>query len=551
MALLKKKKVSTRRQQVRDNLATERFSRLAAVVNSGYPKAFGIFFIFILATTAILGLELKPETISAEGYRSFLPWPQLLSLLLIVATISTGISLYIHHYKPQILQKTTRLVALGALFWILLAVTHIFSFNPEWKPLSVGAAVACAIVLTIAYDQRFAIGLVMFYTLLAAFAVDQVASVELVIIMAAGALSCCFSLREIRTRKKLIEVSLLSTIVVFLTTVALGLLKNDPPKIYYSHAGTASAATFIVGIFIQAFLPIIEQAFGIATSMTLMDYSDANQPLLRKLAMEAPGTFTHSLIIGSISESAAESIGANGLLCRVGAYYHDIGKIHKPAYFVENQMGSVNRHEQLSPAMSQLVIAGHVKDGMEIAREFGLPAVLRQFIETHHGTTLMEYFYHEAKKRQEEKQGTVAEAEFRYPGPKPKSKEAAIVMLGDAVESACRTLNDPTPTKVETLVHTIAMKRLQDGQFDECDLTLRELSKIEESLSKSLAAHHHGRIAYPSDEEKAKSNGNHNGKGKTNGNGKNNAPSQNTNESDISPEQESGKQTQLSSHESI
>jgi len=325
--------------------------------------------------------------------------------------------------------------------------------------------------------------------------------------MAAGALSCCFSLREIRTRKKLIEVSLLATIAVFLMRTALGIIQNQPVKEYILQAGIAAAAAFVVGIFIQAFLPIIEQTFGIATSMTLMDYSDANQPLLRKLAMDAPGTFSHSLLIGSIAEAAAESIGANGLLCRVGAYYHDIGKIHKPAYFVENQMGSSSRHEQLSPAMSQLVIAGHVKDGIEIAKEFGLPSVLREFIETHHGTTLMEYFYHEAKKRQDERQSPVWESEFRYPGPKPRSKEAAIVMMADAAESAARSLTDHTLAKVETLVHTIAMKRLQDGQFDECDLTLRELSLIEASLSKSLTAHHHGRIAYPKTEEKPKANG--------------------------------------------
>jgi putative nucleotidyltransferase with HDIG domain len=506
--LRKKKKVNPRRQQVRDNIATERFSRLKIIVNSPLPKATGILILFVLATTLVLGLEVRPETTPEGTLRSLKAWPQLISLLVIVSSISLGMSLYLYHYQARLLDKTTRIFALTGLYWILLAVTRIFSFDEQWKPLAVGTAVACAIILTIAYDQRFAIGMIMFYTMLAVFAVDQIATVELLLVMVAGALSCCFSLREIRTRKKLIEVSLWATIVVFLTATALGIIQKDPPNTYIMHAGIAAGATFVVGIFIQAFLPIIEQAFGIATSMTLMDYSDANQPLLRKLAMEAPGTFSHSLLIGSIAEAAAEAIGANGLLCRVGAYYHDIGKMHKPAYFVENQMGSTSRHEQLSPAMSQLVIAGHVKDGIEIAKEFGLPAVLRQFIETHHGTTLMEYFYHEAKKKQDEKLGLVSDSEFRYPGPKPRTKEAAILMLADASESACRSLNDHTPAKVETLVHQLAMKRLQDGQFDECDLTLRELSRIEAALSKSLAAHHHGRIAYPKDEKKEEPNGN-------------------------------------------
>ena len=231
--------------------------------------------------------------------------------------------------------------------------------------------------------------------------------------------------------------------------------------------------------------------------MTLLDYSDANQPLLKRLAMEAPGTFSHSLMIGSIAEAAAEAIGRNGLLCRVGAYYHDIGKINKPGYFVENQIGSLSQHKELSPAMSQLIIVGHVKDGIELADEYGLPAVLKQFIETHHGTTLVEYFYNQAKKKLDEKPSELSETEFRYAGPKPLTKEAAIVMLSDSVEGTVRALPEVTPTRIEVIVHNMAMKRLQDGQFDECDLSLRELSLIETSISKTLIAHYHGRIAYP------------------------------------------------------
>jgi putative nucleotidyltransferase with HDIG domain len=259
-----------------------------------------------------------------------------------------------------------------------------------------------------------------------------------------------------------------------------------------------------VGLLIQSFLPLIEKLFRIATSMTLLDYSDANQPLLKKLAMEAPGTFSHCLMIGAIAEAAAEAIGRNGLLCRVGAYYHDIGKIPKSTYFVENQGGGKSKHEELSPTMSQLIIVGHVKDGIEMAREYRLPAVLRQFIETHHGTTLVEPFYNEALKKHEApvngerpKEAPPSESEFRYAGPKPRSKEAAIVMLADSVEGAVRSLAEVSPAKVETVIHNISMKRLQDGQFDECDITLRELSQIEKAMSMALAAHYHGRIAYP------------------------------------------------------
>ncbi len=504
-----KKKVNARRQRVRETIASERFGRLSSVVNSSIPAGLLILACFIAATLAILGLDTGHEEFYAQGFRVFRPWPQIAALGVIVGIIAIGAAVYIHAYQPRIIARPIRAVALASLFWLLLTATRFLSLSEKWMYLATGTAVACAIVLTIAYDQRFAIGMTMFYAILACFAVGQIATVELFLTMMAGIMVCCFSLREIRTRKKLIEVSLFATLAVFITALALGVIQSLPMRQTLFQSGVAAGATFAVGVILQAFLPIIESAFGIATSMTLLDYSDANQPLLRKLALDAPGTFSHSLLIGSIAENAAEAIGANGLLCRVGAYYHDIGKINKPTYFVENQMGLASRHEQLSPAMSQLVIVGHVKDGIEIAKEFGLPAVLRQFIETHHGTTLMEYFYNEARKKQDERQTPVTEAEFRYPGPKPRSKEAAIVMLADAAESAARTLTDAAPTKVESMVHHIAMKRLQDGQFDECELTLRELSRIEASLSKSLAAHHHGRIAYPKlNEPTATKNGN-------------------------------------------
>jgi len=502
------RKINARRQRIRETMASERFARLSAIVNSPIPVGLLVLACFVAAVLVIFGLDTTHEEFYIRGFKVFKPWPQILSLGVIVGIIAAGAAIYTWAYQPRIVSRPTRAVTLATLFWLLLVATRFLSLSEKWMYLATGSAVACAIVLTIAYDQRYAIGMTMFYAILACFAVGKIATIELFLTMMAGIMVCCFSLREIRTRKKLIEVSIISTIVVFITAMALGVVQSLSMKQTIFQSGIAAGSTFAVGVVIQAFLPIIESAFGIATSMTLLDYSDANQPLLRKLALEAPGTFSHSLLIGSVAEAAAEAIGANGLLCRVGAYYHDIGKINKPTYFIENQIGPVSRHEQLSPAMSQLVIVGHVKDGVEIAKEYGLPAVLRQFIETHHGTTLMEYFYNEARKKQDERQSTVSESEFRYPGPKPRSKEAAIVMLADAAESAARTLTDTSPTKVEMLVHAIAMKRLQDGQFDECELTLRELSRIEASLSKSLAAHHHGRIAYPKLQDSPKNGGN-------------------------------------------
>jgi hypothetical protein len=264
-------------------------------------------------------------------------------------------------------------------------------------------------------------------------------------------------------------------------------------------AAWAAGAGVVVGFFVAGVLPFVEKAFKVTTPMTLLELSDVHQPLLRKLAQTASGTYNHSLNVAVMAENAAEAIGADGLLCRVGAYYHDIGKINKPGYFIENQAGGPNRHEKLSPAMSLLIIVGHVKDGLEMAREYNLPTALHHFVESHHGTTLVEYFYHAAQQRKGEGEPQPSEFEFRYPGPKPQTREAAILMLCDTVESAARSVAEPTPNKLEQLVHKLAMKRLMDGQFDESNLTLEELHRVEEAITRSLVGIHHGRIKYPSE----------------------------------------------------
>jgi putative nucleotidyltransferase with HDIG domain len=427
-----------------------------------------------------------------------------------------GATIYAYRWRPRTVRSHMRGFSLICLFILLLAIARFGSLSSHgglWGPAwGTGTAVLAAIVLAIAYDQRFATGMSAMYCIFAVLAVGprpdqglQLQGVGLFLTMFSGAAVCCFSLQDIRTRMKLLEVGALTAAVVFVTSLSSVYLnfRGAPPgwTAVLQGGGYHAMAAFLAGLLIQSLLPLIEKLFHIATSMTLLDYSDANQPLLKKLAMEAPGTFSHSLLIGSIAEAAAEAIGCNGLLCRVGAYYHDIGKISKPKYFTENEMGSASRHKELSPAMSQLIIVGHVKDGVEMAQEFGLPNVLLQFIQTHHGTTLVEPFYHEAKKKYEDGKKLIepppSESEFRYAGPKPKSKEAAIIMLADAVEGAVRSLTEVTLSRVENVVHNIAMRRLQDGQLDDCDLTLRELSLIETSMSKSLAAHYHGRIAYP------------------------------------------------------
>jgi putative nucleotidyltransferase with HDIG domain len=243
--------------------------------------------------------------------------------------------------------------------------------------------------------------------------------------------------------------------------------------------------------------------FGVLTDLSLLELGDITHPLLQELVRRAPSTYNHSITVGSIAEAAADAIGARGLLVRVGAYFHDIGKMLKPGYFVENQGQGDNRHQSLVPAMSTLVIIAHVKDGADLARQNRVPEPIVDFIQQHHGTTLVEYFYRQASERKEADphgSAVVDESSFRYPGPKPQTKEAGILMMADAVESASRALVEPTPSRIESLVEDISRKRLLDGQFDECGLTLEEVRKIGDSLVKSLTAVYHGRVKYPDQE---------------------------------------------------
>jgi len=493
--LFKRKKTSPRRNKVRQNIPAVRFSKILQPVNMRTINSILLCLLFVVLCVPIIAFEL----ILKGRYLQVIP------ISIIIAEICAAAALYIHHYQKRIVRNNIRALALIIVFLLLLFISKLCISLTNHTSWAVGTSVFAAIILTIVYDQRFALGMSLVFTILNCFAAVAVADIGLFLTMTAGVVVCCFSLKEIRTRMKLLEVGTLTAFVVLFTSLVLGFWFADTPSsVLVRESGWNALAALVSALIIQSLLPIIEKAFGIATSMTLLDFSDMNNDLLRRLAMEAPGTFSHSLLVGSVAEVAAEAIGRNGLLCRVGAYYHDIGKINKPGYFVENELGSSSRHKELSPAMSQLIIVGHVKDGTEMSKEYKLPSVLRQFIDTHHGTTLVEYFFREAKKKQNSKGGkkaSLSESEFRYAGPKPRTKEAAIVMLADSAEGALRSTTDITPKKIETTIHNIAMKRLQDGQFDECELSLRELSQIEASMAKSFAGHYHGRIPYPEQDE--------------------------------------------------
>lgn len=424
-------------------------------------------------------------------------------LLLLVVV---GMWVYIRSYKPRIVENPLRGLALTVLLagCIALAVWGTAAAPSYTYALAVFPVLIVAIVLAIAYEQRLALGLGMAHALLVALTLG--ARVGFLLVLLVGVAVAVIQLRDVRTRSKMIWVGLWTGLAMAAATWLTGLLERplyltlpvSQLELILWDSVTVFVTGLATGLLIQGALPAIESTFGVTTSMTLKELNDASHPLIRRLAQEAPGTYQHSLRLADLTEAAANAIGANGLLCKVGAMYHDVGKINKPGYFVENQAEGPNRHEKLSPAMSLLIIVGHVKDGVELAREYGIPATLRHFIESHHGTTLVEYFYHAARQRSDlHNTPAPTEFEFRYPGPKPQTREAAILMLCDAGESAARTLAEPTPIRLEQLIHQIAQKRLMDGQLDDCNMTLRELHLIEQAITKTLAATYHGRVKYP------------------------------------------------------
>lgn len=250
------------------------------------------------------------------------------------------------------------------------------------------------------------------------------------------------------------------------------------------------SAVLMIGV-----LPYLESAFSVTSMIKLLELSNPNHELLRRLLLEAPGTYHHSLMVGNLAEASAEAVGANPLLVRVGAYYHDIGKIKRPEYFVENQRGFDNPHEKIAPALSTLIITSHVKEGVEMGREARLPEVILDFIEQHHGTSLAKYFYSRAL--EEDREGNISEESFRYEGPKPQTKEVALVMLADSVEAAVRSLPEPSPEGIREMVRVIINDKLDDGQLEECDLTFKDLDTITGSFCKLLEGVYHKRIEYP------------------------------------------------------
>ena len=407
------------------------------------------------------------------------------------------LTLYAVHFASHVLASNTRVFGVYTVSLVALAAVRLleeFGFSVHWTPV-----VLAAMIIAVTSGPTLAFGVAGFLALIAGIATNT--GLTLAVPLLAGGFAAVLSLLRLRRRTDLIEAGAVAGVVQFVVVWAVHLARlraEGPATSWPVHESlVALGSGMLAGFVLTGTLPYVEKFFDVATDLRLFEWTDQNQPLLRKLAFEAPGTYHHSTVVGNIAEAAAEEIGANALLARAGAYLHDVGKLNRPEFYVENTSGSSSRHEELSPTLSTMILTAHTKDGVELAARYGVPSPLRRIIAEHHGTSVVEYFYDKALKAAENPTESVRQGMFRYRGPKPRGPESAIIMLADSVESAARSIENASPSRIEKLVREIVQKRLGDGQLDESRMNITDIRRVEKSLVRSLMAISHPRIRYP------------------------------------------------------
>ena len=437
--------------------------------------------------------SLRSQTKTERTYR----FVSLTSVFFLILVIMISLTFRIERRRPH---------SPLAFFYLMLGIiaTVAVAQCTQWTAITgsdweILPLMLFAMLIAIVYSWELATILSIFLTIVVV--CGNGGSADLLIILLGTTVAATVQLGRLRSRKKLVVVGAVAGLAAFFLTVALGIQGNRvTDTLLYVDAGINFLWATLAGLLITGFLPFIEKQFDVLTDMSLLELGDISHPLIRELIKVAPATYGHCTQVGSIAETAADAIHARGLFTRVGAYFHDIGKIMKPEFYSENQGGLGNVHDTLEPQLSTIVLIAHVKDGVDIARQYHLPRPLIDLIEQHHGTSLISFFYGRATKGGKEE---VEESTFRYPGPKPQTKEAAVLMIADTCESACRSMGmGVPPNKVEAKIRALIRQKLDDGQFDESGLTLNDLKTVEKSVVNSIVAAMHGRIQYPEGAEK-------------------------------------------------
>ncbi len=431
-----------------------------------------------------------------EGWlATFIP---LLARMFLILSSFIVLYFFLYYFRQDIYRSNPKLLALFLVFALQLFLVNLTEIANSGFDLShyIYPIALLPIMVTILFDAE--VGILSTFVLAFLLGVLHRFDFSIAFMTIIVGTIACFTSRHVRMRSEFFRIMYSTAFTFALFILLMENLRLTPNEDYLLDIGYGIINGMIVPLLAIGLLPVFESIFSITTDITLLELSDLNHPLLKRLSLEAPGTYHHSIIVGTLTESAAKAIGANSLLARVGAYFHDIGKMEIPEYFVENQLGLKSKHEELTPSMSSIILSSHVKKGRMLGEEADIPDDVLNFIEEHHGTMLQSYFYNKAI---EQGMGEVAANKFRYPGPKPQTPETGIAMLADAVEAASRTLDDPKPARIDSLIQRIISDRFESGELDECPLTLKDLSKIKDAFSKILIGSFHHRIKYPSKED--------------------------------------------------
>ncbi len=433
--------------------------------------------------------SLRNLELARRGTSEFL-YPPVARMLLMLLFIAVFVA-YLRVELPAVYRSNAMLAMFTLLAAVVMvtAVTQVemFGFNAFAIPITLAPLVVASLL-----EKRPA----LVYTLLLVVLVTSIGELPAAFVPVAvmGGVTAVYSLSRLRHRwhfaRAFFTIALANTAAI----LAWDLARSDSFPAVARDVMWGGVGAFAAVTLAFLLLPFVEHLFGLTSDITLLELSDLNRPILKRLQLEAPGTYHHSMVVGSLAETATEAIGANSLLARVSAYYHDIGKLSKPEYYAENEPASSrSRHDRLTPSMSTLVVKSHITEGLELAKKMRLPRAVQAAIPEHHGTMVMAFFYHKAL----ELDPSARREDFSYPGPKPRSRETAILMLSDGVEGASRALEEPTPSRIRGLVTRIISERVSDGQLDECGLTMQDLARIRESFIPVLTAIFHVRAPYP------------------------------------------------------
>ena len=428
---------------------------------------------------------------------SSIQWRLYLSLGVLIFGVMILQWYYVYRFSNSIYRENKKLILINGLNCFSVILARIIGIaSPFLIPFT---AIPLLMTLLVNYKVSLVINALNIILLSCSLGFN----VEAILLAIVNTVLGAIVLKKVQNRNNIFYSTILILVVNVICTLSIGSILSNNFVEVLKRGGFAAVGSITSVVLTVGLLPFFEVTFSIVTIMKLLELANPNQPLLKRLLVEAPGTYYHSILVANLAEVAAEEVGANSTLARVGAYYHDIGKIKRPYFFKENQMGTDNPHDKIAANLSALIITSHVKDGMQLAKEYKLPLSIQEIIQQHHGNTLVKYFYITAKNSAENEED-IKEEDFRYPGPIPRSKEAAIVMLADSTEAAVRSLKDFSSEGVKTMVDKIFKDKLYDGQLNGCDLTFSDLEKIKKAFLKTLTGMYHQRIEYPEDKRMLK-----------------------------------------------